>query len=119
MNKICQLMAGLVERGGSDLHLTGDTPAYYRVQDRSCQFQMKYMRNSLREDSSLLLGKDKLDKTISDKELDCSYTLENVARFRINVFYDRESGSSNESAQLKYPYIQSIRSTFICSTAFK
>ena len=25
-------MAGLVDRGGSDLHLTGDTPPYYRVQ---------------------------------------------------------------------------------------
>ena len=33
--------------------------------------------------------KRKDSKTILDKELDCSYSLEGVARFRINVFYDR------------------------------
>ena len=90
MNRICQLMAGLVERGGSDLHLTGDTQAYYRVQGSIVPVSEElYEEEDLRNDLISILGKEKIDKTISEKELDCSYTLENVARFRINVFYDR------------------------------
>ena len=90
MNKICKLMAGLVDRGGSDLHLTGDTPAYYRVQGSIVPVSDEvYEESVLREDLHSLLGKEKLDKIFQDKELDCSYSLENVARFRINVFYDR------------------------------
>ena len=89
MNKICQLMAGLVERGGSDLHLTGDTPPYYRVQGSIVPVSDEiYNESDLSKDLGLLLGKEKLEKS-SDKELDCSYSLEKVARFRINVFYDR------------------------------
>ena len=83
-------MAGLVERGGSDLHLTGDTQAYYRVQGSIVPVSEElYEEEDLRNDLISILGKEKIDKTISEKELDCSYTLENVARFRINVFYDR------------------------------
>ena len=83
-------MAGLVERGGSDLHLTGDTPPYYRVQGSIVPVSDEiYNEEDLNNDLMLLLGKDKLEKIFSDKELDCSYSLENVARFRINVFFDR------------------------------
>ena len=83
-------MGGLVERGGSDLHLTGDTPPYYRVQGSIVPVSDEiYEESTLRDDLCALLGKEKIEKCFLDKELDCSYTLENVARFRINIFYDR------------------------------
>ena len=83
-------MGGLVERGGSDLHLTGDTPPYYRVQGSIVPVSDEiYEESTLRDDLCALLGKEKIEKCFLEKELDCSYTLENVARFRINIFYDR------------------------------
>ena len=83
-------MGGLVERGGSDLHLTGDTPPYYRVQGSIVPVSEEiYEESTLRDDLCALLGKEKIEKCFLEKELDCSYTLENVARFRINIFYDR------------------------------
>ena len=58
MNRICQLMAGLVERGGSDLHLTGDTQAYYRVQGSIVPVSDEvYKEEDLRDDLVSFLEK--------------------------------------------------------------
>ena len=87
---IKQLMTALVQRNGSDLHLTGDSLPYFRVQGQivpadSEIFQESELHTQLQE----LIGKEKLAIVRNDKELDCSYGLQGVARFRLNIFYDR------------------------------
>ncbi len=88
--KIKQLMRTLVERNGSDLHLTGDSIPYFRIQGQivpadSVTLSEQQMYSELEN----LLGKEKLSIVKNEKELDCSYGLEGVARFRLNIFYDR------------------------------
>lgn len=84
------LMEEVVERGGSDLHLSAGLPPYIRISGKltptdhealnaeSCQrliFQM--LNNSQR-------------KTLEQTwELDCSYGVKGLARFRVNVYKDR------------------------------
>ena len=89
-NKIKQLMKDLVERNGSDLHLTGDSIPYFRIQGQivpadSELFSEENMYNELNS----LLGEEKVSIAKQERELDCSYGLEGVARFRLNIFYDR------------------------------
>ena len=89
-SKLKQLMAELVKRNGSDLHLTADSVPYFRIQGQMLPasndvYDEKIFRNDLGE----ILSKGKLELFDSEKELDCSYGLEGVARFRLNIFMDR------------------------------
>ncbi len=89
-SKLKQLMAELVKRNGSDLHLTADSVPYFRIQGQMLPasndvYEEKIFRNDLGE----ILSKGKLELFESEKELDCSYGLEGIARFRLNVFMDR------------------------------
>ena len=89
-SKLKQLMAELVKRNGSDLHLTADSIPYFRIQGQMLPasndvYEEKLFRNDLGE----ILSKGKLELFDTEKELDCSYGLEGIARFRLNVFMDR------------------------------
>ena len=87
---IKQLMTALVQRNGSDLHLTGDSLPYFRVQGQIVPADSEILQeNELYNQLQELIGKDKLSIVRNDKELDCSYGLQGVARFRLNIFYDR------------------------------
>ncbi len=88
--QITDLMEGLVKRSGSDLHLTGDTPPYYRIQGQILPASSEiFSCNDLRDQLETMLGEKRLRVFDTEKELDCSYGLEGIARFRINVFLDR------------------------------
>ena len=88
--KIKQLMKTLVERNGSDLHLTGDSLPYFRIQGQIVPADSEALsEEQMHQELEGLLGKDKLLSVKTNKELDCSYGLEGVARFRLNIFYDR------------------------------
>ena len=80
-SKLKQLMAELVKRNGSDLHLTADSVPYFRIQGQMLPasndvYEEKLFRNDLGE----ILSKGKLELFDSEKELDCSYGLEGIAR---------------------------------------
>ena len=88
--KLTDLMSELVKRNGSDLHLTGDSIPYFRIQGQilpasSSQFSC----SELREQLEGILGEQKLATFDEEKEFDCSYGLAGIARFRINIFLDR------------------------------
>ena len=87
--KLHELMTDLVARGGSDLHLTGDIQPYFRIQGQMlpASDENLYKHDSWKELTEML-GETKMS-AFKEKELDCSYGLENVARFRLNVFFDR------------------------------
>ena len=88
--KLTNLMSELVKRNGSDLHLTGDSVPFFRIQGQILPASgEKYPSSDLRTDLEKILGLQKLAKFDKEKELDCSYGLEGIARFRMNIFIDR------------------------------
>ena len=89
-SKLKELMTNLVSRNGSDLHLTGGTFPYFRIQGQMLPASSEiYEANQLRSDLEEILTVDKLKVFDKEKELDCSYGLKGVARFRLNIFMDR------------------------------
>ena len=88
--KLKNLMTELVKRNGSDLHLTGDSIPFFRVQGQILPASTEeYLTKDLYLDLEELLGASKLQTFKEEKELDCSYGLEGIARFRMNIFLDR------------------------------
>ena len=88
--KITNLMSELIKRNGSDLHLTGDSIPFFRVQGEILPANSEiYSSEDLRSDLEKILGPKKLSNFDKEKELDCSYGLEGIARFRMNIFFDR------------------------------
>jgi twitching motility protein PilT len=88
--KLTNLMSELVKRNGSDLHLTGDSIPFFRVQGQILPANSEiYSSEDLRSDLEKILGPKKLSNFDKEKELDCSYGLEGIARFRMNIFFDR------------------------------
>ncbi len=83
-------MSELVQRNGSDLHLTGDKLPYFRIQGSILPADTEeYSKEELTKDLIAILGDEKINLFEKEKELDCSYGLEGIARFRLNIFYDR------------------------------
>ncbi len=86
------LMEQLVETGGSDMHIQAEAPVYFRIggklnpiDDRSLTPQ-----ESQRLIFSMLNNNQRkeLEQTW---ELDCSYGVRGLARFRVNVYKERGS----------------------------
>ena len=61
--KLTNLMSELVKRNGSDLHLTGDSYPFFRIQGQILPASSeKYSCEDLRKDLTQLLGPGKLAK---------------------------------------------------------
>tara|TARA_Y100001968_G_scaffold325686_1_gene367384 strand:+ start:75 stop:1160 length:1086 start_codon:yes stop_codon:yes gene_type:complete len=87
---LTNLMSELVKRNGSDLHLTGDSIPFFRIQGQILPASNSpFPSSELIEQLKSILGEEKLENFEKDKELDCSYGLQGIARFRINIFLDR------------------------------
>ena len=86
---ITNLMSELVKRNGSDLHLTADSLLISEFKDQLFQQVTTFIRKKFLSDLKSILGAEKLKLFFDEKELDCSYGLEGVARFRLNIFLDR------------------------------
>ena len=85
-----ELMKELVEKGGSDLHITADTQPYLRAQGNLVPFREELLEEEkMYEEFEIMLGKQRIEQFREKKELDCSYSLEGVARFRLNLFIER------------------------------
>jgi len=82
----------LVDKGGSDLHLKVDSAPLYRVNgeltlDESVEpLSASDTEGALKE---LLSDEDKLDEFAHEHEVDFSFEIPQVARFRINAFLQR------------------------------
>jgi twitching motility protein PilT len=90
--QIEQLMETLVERGGSDLHLSAGLPPYGRFSGKLEPMQPE----ALSEEACnrlifTLLNNNQRKQLEQNWELDCSYGLRGIARFRVNVY--RQKGS--------------------------
>ncbi|MFQ5719464.1 MAG: type IV pilus twitching motility protein PilT [Acidobacteriota bacterium] len=85
-----QLLKTLVEQGGTDLHITTNSPPQVRINGRLVPLQLPPM--SAPETKQLIYSvltdnqKHRFEETL---ELDLSFGVKGLARFRANVFYQR------------------------------
>ncbi len=84
------LMEQLIEMGGSDLHLTAGLPPYFRI---SGHLQPIGDQSLTAEECQRLifsmLNNTQRKNLEQNWELDCSYGVRGLARFRVNVYKDR------------------------------
>ncbi|QUY40642.1 type IV pilus twitching motility protein PilT [Acaryochloris sp. 'Moss Beach'] len=104
------LMEEVVERGGSDLHLSVGLPPYIRINGKltptdydplsqeQCQRLIFSMLNNTQ--------RKQLEQTW---ELDCSYGVRGLARFRVNVYKDRGTyAAALRALSSKIPAIETL-----------
>jgi twitching motility protein PilT len=84
------LMEQLIEMGGSDLHLTAGLPPYFRISGKLQPIGDQVL--SAEECQRLIfsmLNNTQRKNLEQNWELDCSYGVRGLARFRVNVYKDR------------------------------
>ncbi|MDO9556766.1 MAG: type IV pilus twitching motility protein PilT [Coriobacteriia bacterium] len=92
MADLNELLLKLVERGGSDLHITVGMPPVMRINGRLIPSEDP--RLTSRETKELLysiLTEEQREVLERNWELDFAYGLPGVARFRVNVYFQRNS----------------------------
>lgn len=91
MAKIDELFKMMVEKGASDLHLAAGAAPLLRLDGEMTPTGLAELSN---EDCQNLIFEILNEKQkrlfIENWELDCSYSLEDVGRFRVNVFMQRK-----------------------------
>ena len=90
MKELEKLLRKIVEEGASDLHLTVGTPPQMRVDE----VLMPIGETALNPEKSKeiiysILSEAQIKKFERDKELDLSFGLEGLSRFRANIFYQK------------------------------
>lgn len=84
------LMEQLIEMGGSDLHLQAGAPVYFRVSGKLQPFGDEPL--TPQECQKLIfsmLNNTQRKELEQNWELDCSYGVKGLARFRVNVYKER------------------------------
>lgn len=88
--RLYKLMKELAERNGSDLHLTGNSIPFFRIQGQMIPADNEsFSEDQLLMELKQLIGNTKVERFLESKDFDCSFGLEGIARFRINLFFER------------------------------
>ncbi len=84
------LLKQMAEKGASDLHITVDSPPQFRVDEKLVKTEYDVITpETAKELAYSLLTKDQVSKFEQNKELDLSFGIRDVSRFRINVYLQR------------------------------
>jgi len=87
-----ELLQLLVQRGGSDLHIAAGSPPRIRVDGKLIPTEFDTLT---KEESQKLtygvLSEDQIARFERDQELDFSFGVDNLGRFRTNLFFQRGS----------------------------
>ncbi|MBU4477957.1 MAG: type IV pilus twitching motility protein PilT [Candidatus Omnitrophica bacterium] len=87
MAKLLQL---LIERKGSDLHLGANSPPYLRIDENLVPADPAVLSTTeVRELIYSLLSPEEVEIFEREKELDRSFEVEGLSRFRMNIFFQR------------------------------
>ncbi len=90
MIDIDAILKELVSRRGSDLHLKVGRPPLMRISSDLLPSEFPPLSETdMQEVLKKILGDDGLKRLYAEFELDASYEIKDVARFRINVFKER------------------------------
>ena len=91
MAQIDQFLKVLVEKGGSDLHLTTGAPPVMRIHGNMQKFKFRDL--TARDMEALvyeIMEEEWRARFLDSMDFDFAYEIEGVARFRVNVFWQRK-----------------------------
>lgn len=92
--EVSALLKIMVERKASDLHLTAGSPPFLRIDGNLILVEHPPLSSAqTRELAYSILTADQIAAFDKEKELDMSFGLEGLGRFRVNVFLQRGSVS--------------------------
>lgn len=89
--EIDKYLKEVVDKGGSDLHLKVDEPPVIRVQGgllRLKEYEL-FKPDDVKELVFPIMTEEQKERFKRELEFDISYELENIARFRMNIFLQR------------------------------
>ncbi len=87
-----ELLALMIAQGGSDLHITVGSPPRIRVDGTLLPVESAALNaDDSRRLASSILNSDQIARLDREHELDCSFALEGLGRFRVNTFYQQGS----------------------------
>lgn len=91
MAKIDELLSLMTERGASDLHLASGSAPYLRINGEMVKLNYRDVTPEVCQALIMeILSEHQRANFIEDWDLDCSYSLRGVARFRVNAFKQRK-----------------------------
>jgi len=90
-----QLLELTVKEQASDLHLSAGHSPTLRIAGRLVPLlkRKKLTPEETRGLAEVLMTEDQLERFLENKEIDFSYSLQGMARFRVNIFLQREKVS--------------------------
>lgn len=88
-DSIAQLLDLVIEKNGSDLHLTVNYPPYIRVDDRLIPVGDILTKEDVKKLISQTLTGNQTELLEVNREVDLSYQHKDQGRFRINAYYER------------------------------
>ena len=90
MNELQLLLEQMVEWKASDLHLTTGEPPHLRIDDRLVPLELPPLTSAdITAMVAGVAGQERMAKFEREWELDFSFGVEGLARFRVNLFYQR------------------------------
>ncbi len=81
-----------IKEGASDLHLISNSPPVLRVNRRLSALHKfgEISEEEVKEMAFELLGPERKEKLLKEKDIDFSYNFDDRIRFRINIFFQKE-----------------------------
>ncbi|GFE70945.1 type IV pilus twitching motility protein PilT [Chroococcus sp. FPU101] len=84
------LMEQLVEMGGSDMHIQAGAPIYFRISGKLAPISEELLTPQVAQKLIFSMLNNTQRKELEQNwELDCSYGIKGLARFRVNVYKER------------------------------
>ncbi|RMF23591.1 MAG: type IV pilus twitching motility protein PilT [Cyanobacteria bacterium J083] len=83
------LMEELVEMGGSDMHIQAGAPVYFRASGKLAPVGEELSPQECQRLIFSMLNNTQRKELEQNWELDCSYGVKGLARFRVNVYKER------------------------------
>ncbi len=88
--EMTKLLKMLLERNGSDLHLGANSPPHLRIDEKVVPIDGPALApKEIRDLVYSILNPEEIEKFERNKELDRSFEIEGLSRFRMNVFFQR------------------------------
>jgi len=92
LTSIDELLERMVELGASDLHVTVGSPPAYRIRGRIArQDTAPLSADDTRTVLYRILSTEQQKRLELDRQLDLAYSIPGLARFRVNVYFQREA----------------------------
>ena len=92
--KIDELLKFAVREGASDIHFVAGCEPLIRIDGNLVRLEKFNMREDKKEMEAIILNMmtaDEQEQFKQEKELDISYEIKDVARFRVNYYYERDT----------------------------